>query len=443
MAGQASAQHTETGPTTMTTVAVLGLGAMGSRMAGRLLDHGHDVIVWNRRHAKTRTLLDRGARAAFSPADAAAGAEVVITMLSDPAALRAVTEGAGGVLAGIRRGSTLIEMSTVGPAAIERLASLLPPVADLIDAPVLGSLEQAESGGLKIFVGGTDDVVARWSVLLRVLGTPLHIGPPGAGATAKLIANGTLFGVLGVLGEALALGGRLGLTDDALYRVLAETPLAQQAQRRRHAIQSDDYPTRFALSLALKDVDLLVESAVETGFDPRLGRAAASWLADADDAGRGGLDYTAVLGHILAESSSPSPRRTPARGVSPATAPHYAWGDGCDGWRLADGQGMSVIEERMPPGTAEQWHVHGGARQFFFVLDGEATLCTSDADLRVRAGSGVEVGPGVAHQLTNRSAAPLRLLVLSCPTSRGDRRSVAQPDGSHLSTDLGSNAAPP
>jgi 3-hydroxyisobutyrate dehydrogenase-like beta-hydroxyacid dehydrogenase len=269
------------------TVAVVGLGAMGSRIAGRLLDAGYDVVVWNRTAEKAKPLVERGASFAASPADAAARAEALITMVTDPAALVSVTRDLAGV--------TVIQMSTVGPAAVARLASTLP---ELLDAPVLGSIGEAESGSLRIFVGGSDPLVEHWTPLLSVLGQPMHVGPLGAGSAAKLVANATLVGTIGLLGETLALGEGLGLTREVVFDVLAATPLAQQAERRRRAVEAEDYPPRFALSLARKDADLIAEAAAASGVDLRVVPAAGSWLADADAAGLGGLDYSAVVARI-------------------------------------------------------------------------------------------------------------------------------------------------
>ena len=273
------------------TVAVVGLGAMGSRIAGRLLGAGYDVVVWNRTAEKAKPLVERGATLADSPADAAARAEAVIVMVADPSALESVTADLAG--------ATVIQMSTVSPTAVARLASRLP---DLLDAPVLGSIGEAESGTLKIFVGGPAQFFERWKPLLSVLGQPLHVGPVGAGTAAKLVANTTLVGVIGLLGEALALGEGLGLARDVVFDVLAQTPLAQQAERRRPAVEADDYPPRFALYLARKDAELILEAAPEAGVDLRLVPAARSWLADAEAAGRGGDDYSAVLAEILRQS---------------------------------------------------------------------------------------------------------------------------------------------
>jgi len=281
----------------MTAVAVIGLGAMGSRMARRLVNARHDVVVWNRSAEKAQELIAAGAAGADSPADAARRSEAVITMVADPPALAAVTEGENGAAAGLDGSTMLIDMSTVGPAAVERLASVLPQGTPFLDAPVLGSLREAESGSLQVFVGGDAADLERAAEVLRVLGTTHHMGPRGAGAIAKLIANFTLFGVLGVIGESVAAGDALGLSRDAVFETLSTTPVAAQAERRRPAIDRDDYPKRFSLTLAKKDVDLLAEAAKDV--DLRVFHAARSWLADAAAAGRGDQDYTSVLAQII------------------------------------------------------------------------------------------------------------------------------------------------
>lgn len=280
-------------------VAVLGLGGMGSRIAGRLLDAGHSLIVWNRSPERAEELAGRGAGVARTPAEAASEVEVLITMLASPAALDAVIGGPEGVAAGARDGLTVIEMSTVGPAAVARLATALPGGTALLDAPVLGSLKEAESGSLQIFVGGPDELAERWSPLLADLGTPLHVGPLGSGAAAKLVANLTLFGAIALLGEALALAGALGLSRETGFEVLSASPIAGQAARRREAVESGEYPRRFALSLGRKDTDLIAEAAGEHGLELRIAAAARAWLLDAEAAGLGDRDYSELLAHII------------------------------------------------------------------------------------------------------------------------------------------------
>lgn len=282
----------------MTRVAVVGLGAIGGRIAARLLETGHEVTVWNRTPAKAEPLVAKGATPAGSPAEAAAGAEGIITCLADPDALLHVVGGPDGIARGIDDG-TLIEMSTVGPEAIHRLAAELPPGAGLLDAPVLGSLGEAEEGTLLVFVGGPEYLVAKWAPSLEALGTPIHVGPLGAGASAKLVANATLVATLTALGEVVALADGLGLSRDVTFGVLASTPLAAQADRRRSALEGGGFPLRFRLALARKDARLIAEVAEAAGVHPRLLAAAAEWFEEADGAGLGERDYSEVLTAIV------------------------------------------------------------------------------------------------------------------------------------------------
>ena len=107
--------------------------------------------------------------------------------------------------------------------------------------------------------------------------------------------------------------------------------------------------------------------------------------------------------------------------VDAATARHYAWGSACDGWHLLEGDDLSVIEERVPPGASEVRHRHHRARQFFYVLDGEATMELEGVVHVLRRGEGLHVPPGAAHRLRNASMADIRFLVVSAPKSHGDR----------------------
>jgi 3-hydroxyisobutyrate dehydrogenase-like beta-hydroxyacid dehydrogenase len=281
------------------TIGFIGLGAMGARMARRLVAAGHDVTVWNRTTARAEPLAAAGAHVAASAAEAASVAELVITVVTDAAALREVTEGKDGALAGLRPGTVLVDMSTVGPRAIHELAGHLPDGVGCVDAPVLGSISEAEEGSLRIFVGGEDEFFAKVAPVLEVLGKPMHVGGLGSGAAAKLVANSTLFAVLCGLGEAIALGEGLGLSRSAVFDVLAATPLAAQAERRRAMIEESSYAPRFKLSLARKDAELVRDAAREAGVEVRLADAARSWLADAERAGKGELDYSAVLTLLL------------------------------------------------------------------------------------------------------------------------------------------------
>ncbi|HET9672546.1 MAG TPA: NAD(P)-dependent oxidoreductase [Actinomycetota bacterium] len=284
----------------MSSVAVLGTGAMGSRIARRVLDAGHDVVVWNRTRAKAEPLVAAGARSAATPAEAARGAEATITMLAGPDALRAVVEGPDGLAAGVGDAATVLEMSTVGPHTIAWLRSTLPAGVGLLDAPVQGSLGEAEGGSLHVWVGGPDDLVERWTPLLETLGEPIHVGALGMGAATKLVTNATLVGTMTLLGETIALADALGVPRDVAFRALSATPLAAQAERRREPLATGRFPRRFDLALASKDARLVVEAARAAGLDARVLEAAGAWFAAAEDAGLGERDYSEVLRTILA-----------------------------------------------------------------------------------------------------------------------------------------------
>lgn len=284
----------------MSTVAVVGLGAMGRAIAGRLLSTGHDVVVWNRSPGPVDALVGAGATAAATPGEAARQVDVVITMVSDSAALREVTDGSSGILSGVRPGTSLLQMATVGPAAVSALAERMPSGVELVDCPVLGSVSEAEGGTLVAFVGGDPE---RAAAVLSSLGRIVPVGPVGAGSAAKLVANSTLFGVLGVLGEALALGDGLDLPREATFEVLSATPLGAQADRRRAPLEADEFPLRFSLALARKDADLVLGAADGAGLSLPLAVAARGWLDDAVKDGRGDGDYSAVLAHIARRAS--------------------------------------------------------------------------------------------------------------------------------------------
>jgi 3-hydroxyisobutyrate dehydrogenase/2-hydroxy-3-oxopropionate reductase len=279
----------------MTRVGWIGTGAMGRPMAARLLDAGHDLVVWNRTAAKASALVARGARLATSPADAAREADVVVLMLADPTALAAVTGGADGLAGSVRPGTVVVEMSTVGPQAFNAFRDALPGGTRVVDAPVLGSLGEASAGTLKILVGGSDEDVRAALPVLTQLGDPVHLGPSGSGAAAKLVGNSALLGMLVLLGEVIATADRLGLERTATWEVLSRTVLAEQAARRRPALESGEYPPRFALRTARKDADLITAA----NPDARLAAAARDRFRGAEDDGWGDHDYSAVLAHIL------------------------------------------------------------------------------------------------------------------------------------------------
>jgi 3-hydroxyisobutyrate dehydrogenase len=277
----------------VSTIAVLGLGAMGRAMAARLLDAGHDLTVWNRTPGRDGELVSAGARRGETPADAVRDAEVVVTMLTDPPALEAVLFGPDGASSAIPDTATLIEMSTVGPTAIASAAERLS--VPVLDAPVLGSVPSVETGKLVILAGGNRGVFDRHAELLSILGTPIYLGPSGSGAWLKLVNNAASTATLVALGELLALTDRAGLGIDSVLQGLEAGPLASLIERWRPRLKGEDQASYFRLALARKDLALVFDEAEREGVDLSVAETAAARCDEAIGSGIGDEDFGAIV----------------------------------------------------------------------------------------------------------------------------------------------------
>ena len=282
----------------MTSIAFCGLGQIGAPMATRLVDAGCDVVVWNRTPERAEPLVERGARLASTPGEAADGADGVFTVLATPEAVEDVVLGEHGVATRMRPPATLVEMSTIGRDAVLRLHERRPRGVGLLDAPVLGSVPQATDGELKIFVGGDDELFRRWEPVLQHLGHPRHLGPLGSGAAMKLVTNWCLGLLMVGLGEALALADALGLPQHEVLDVLEESPIGASVRSKRSNIESDQWNPRFKLALAAKDLRLVAEAAEQAGLDLALAQGIRARLDAAEAAGKGESDYSVVIEDI-------------------------------------------------------------------------------------------------------------------------------------------------
>jgi 3-hydroxyisobutyrate dehydrogenase-like beta-hydroxyacid dehydrogenase len=290
----------------MARIGFLGLGEMGAPLATRLLRAGHDLVVWNRSPERTAPLAKEGATVAPSPAKAAAGADFVITMVATPEALEQVLFGTDGVAATLLPGQVVIDMSTVGPDEIHSVSSRLPQAAVLVDAPVRGSVPQATSGRLDIFVGATDENYERVRPILESLGAVRHTGGPGSAAAMKLVANLALGAAIVALGEALSFGESLELTRHMLLDVLADSPIGPIVAAKRTNVESEQFAPTFKLRHAAKDLRLVMEAASARGRDLKQARANRAWLDEAAERGAADLDFSAVVATIAEKS----PRKT-------------------------------------------------------------------------------------------------------------------------------------
>ncbi len=283
-------------------VGFVGLGVMGRYMAANLIRAGHLVTVYNRTPGREEELRAMGALVAASPRDAAAGRNAVITIVTDDAAVRAVSEGPDGVLAGLRPGALLIDMSTVSPATARQIAEAARSVhAGYLDAPVTGGDIGARDGTLTIMAGGSEGDFAKAMPLLQAMGRRIvRIGDAGQGQTMKLVANLVSGLTLMVAAEGIALGLRLGLPLGLLDEVLPNSS-AQSFEVRKllDRYGDDQWQPGFSVQNRLKDLRLAVEMAKASGVELPLGDPALGRYAAHARAGAGELDESSYLRRLL------------------------------------------------------------------------------------------------------------------------------------------------
>jgi 3-hydroxyisobutyrate dehydrogenase len=277
-------------------VAILGLGTMGGGMAANLLKAGFSLSVYNRTAAKARALIDAGARLASTPAEAAKGASVIISMLADDAASRAVWLGKDGALDAARKGVILIESSTASPAWIAEFARLAEQRGvDLLDAPVTGSRMQAEAGQLSFLVGGKDSVLDAVTPVLKAMSKEIiYLGPVGSGAKMKLINN---CGVqVASLAEGLVWIERSGLDRDKALSILKAgapgSPLLSAISAR---MVSQNYTVNFLLKLMTKDLLYAQNEAAQANVDLKTAEVARNLFEGAIARGFGDQDMASVI----------------------------------------------------------------------------------------------------------------------------------------------------
>ncbi len=271
---------------------------MGSGMAARLLGAGFPLTVYNRSPERARGLAAAGARVAANPRAAVADANLVISMVADDAASRAVWLGEQGVLAGVARGTLLVECSTVSPVCVRELAGLAAKAgAELLDAPVTGSKSHAAAGELNFLVGGSSAALEKARPAFAAMGRGVtHVGPTGSGALLKLINNFLCGAQLASLAEALALIDRSGLDRARALEVLTNgapgSPLVKIIAARSEA---GDVTANFPLRLMAKDLKYAGEEAARNGLPLETADTALKVLNRAVQAGRGDQDMWVVV----------------------------------------------------------------------------------------------------------------------------------------------------
>jgi 3-hydroxyisobutyrate dehydrogenase len=277
------------------TVAVLGTGIMGAAMARNLLSAGMEVRAWNRTREKAEPLAEDGANVTDTPAEAAEGADFLITMLSDAGT---VEEAVGGnVLPVLAEGGVWLQMSTVGTEGSGRLERLAAErgVA-YVDAPVLGTKQPAEQGALIVLASGPEEVRERSQPVFDAVGSKtLWLGPAGAGSRLKLVVNNWIVGLVGVLAETTALAEATGVDPARFLEVIEGGPLGlPYAQIKGKMMIEEEFPTSFSLRLARKDAALVLDVAEKEGLRLAVAEAVVARFDETLDAGHGEEDLAAV-----------------------------------------------------------------------------------------------------------------------------------------------------
>jgi 3-hydroxyisobutyrate dehydrogenase-like beta-hydroxyacid dehydrogenase len=248
----------------MATIGFVGLGAMGSRIAGRLLEGGHTVYGTNRTATKGRSLVERGLIWRETPREVAAAADVIFSMVADDAALTAVTAGTDGILAGLAAGKVYVDMSTVSPQVSRELAERVRAVGgEMLEAPVSGSVPAAENGTLVILVGGAEEPLARVEPILHQIGTSVtRIGGHGSALLMKLAVNLSLAEQMLAFSESVLLAEQGGIDRRLAVSVLTESAIGSPMLKSRGplVVTPPDEPW-FDVGLMRKDLRLALDAA--------------------------------------------------------------------------------------------------------------------------------------------------------------------------------------
>jgi 3-hydroxyisobutyrate dehydrogenase/2-hydroxy-3-oxopropionate reductase len=288
------------------TVAVLGTGRMGAAMAERLASQGVAVVVYNRSPDGATALAERiGATVASSPAEAAAAADVTISMVADEHAVRALFEGPDGVAAGIRPGTVAVDCSTVLPDTIRAVAGAVRARgAGILDGPVSGSVGSTLAGELTIMVGGeAADLERARPVLDQLARRVFHLGPLGTGAAMKLAVNTLIFGLNGAVAEGLLLAERNGIDRALAYDVLAASAAGAPfvGYKRDAFVEPDTTPVAFSLALAAKDLTLISALAKASGTAMPQAAVNLEVIRAAEESIGQDADFSTVASHLRQE----------------------------------------------------------------------------------------------------------------------------------------------
>ncbi|GIF70810.1 NAD(P)-dependent oxidoreductase [Asanoa siamensis] len=289
--------------TDTTRVAVIGSGHMGGAMVGRLRTFGYPVTVWNRTRETAEDVAARtGATVAGTPREATGTSDVVLVSLSNDAADLGAHEGRDGIVAGLRRGTIVVDTSTIDPHTTLRLAEMVRGAGGVhVDSPVSGSVSAVEAGTLTVLAAGDADDIEQARPILDKLGSKVfHIGPTGTGATMKVAINTLLIAINQGLSEAYVLAQAAGINPALAYDVFEAGATGAPFLKYKRAVfeHPDDTPVAFSLDLVAKDADLVLALAERVGVPMPQALANKAAVAAALDDGYADKDISTMAKHL-------------------------------------------------------------------------------------------------------------------------------------------------
>lgn len=289
----------------MANLGFIGLGVMGGQMVDRLMSHGHTVTGYNRTRSKAQWLIDKGMKFATTPRGVAEAADIVLSMVTNSAALEHVADGADGILAGISAGKILVDMSTVAPAVSKALAAKVRAKgADMVDAPVSGSVITLQQGKLSVMVGGTKETFERVKPLLLDIGPKVtHVGENGLALVMKISVNLSLAVQMLAFSEGVLLAEKSGIAREVAVDVLTHSAVASpMVQYRGPFVLQQPAEAWFNVNMMQKDMLLALELGRQVNVPLPTTAASNEMLTAARGMGLEEYDF-AIIFQVLARMS--------------------------------------------------------------------------------------------------------------------------------------------
>ena len=285
----------------MTKIGVIGTGLLGRAVAVRLLNTGHEVIVYNRTIKKAESLIEFGAEVASSPKDVARACDLVITIVKNDKAVEEVAFGKDGIVEGRHDGLVVAEMSTINPISSRKIAQkFLENGIAMIDTPVMGGPSLAEKGEVVLMIGGDKKVYEKYKKVFDFIGSKhFYLGDNGSGHAMKLVMNIQIAILALGLSEGITLARAASLNPETFLEILNSTyfKTGMSVNKGPKMIKGNFEPT-FSLKMMKKDLDIISETAKQLGISLPVSSLANRIYQDAESSGFADIDYTGILAFI-------------------------------------------------------------------------------------------------------------------------------------------------